>query len=388
MGLTLLYSFRNIWVRRRTTFATLMGIALVIFVLVAVLMLADGINKTLADTGEADNALIVRKGANYETISVITRNSAQIISTHAAIATDTEGKAKAAPEIMVLINLPKRGDGQTSNATIRGVSPFSMPIRGSLTITEGRMFQQGTNEIIVGTSIQKNFRNCDVGGQLEFSGAIWQIVGVFDAKGAGFQSEIWGDAEMMMQSFRREAYSSMTVKLSDPSQFETLKADLESDNRLQVDVHREREFYAAQSAGLAQFIKILGFAVTFIFGIGAVVGAVITMYGTVSQRTREIGTLRALGFSKFRILFTFLFEALAISVGGAVLGVLLASFLSSLRFSTTNFTTFSELDFGFTLQPGTIVVAIGFSVVMGFAGGFLPAVRASRLNIVDALRNV
>lgn len=387
MGLFLFYGLRNIWVRRRTTIASLAGIALVIFVLTAVLMLAAGIRETLAETGSPDNAIVVRKGATYETVSVITRDWSHIIATHPAVARDAGGEALTAPEVMVLINLPKKGEGQSSNATLRGVSASSLAIRPNIRLLAGQMFQSGTNEILVGSSVQKNFRGCQVGDVLTFSGASWRIVGIFEAEGSAFQSEIWGDSAVLMQAFRREAYSSLTLRMADPAAFDQLKAELEGDSRLQVDVWRERAFYASQSGSLASFIRILGSIVTFIFGIGAVVGAVITMYGTVSQRTREIGTLRALGFGRARILALFLLESSLIALGGALVGLLLASLLGQTRFSTTNFSTFSEVEFSFVLDAASAATSLLFALAMGVLGGFLPALRAARLGIVDALRN-
>jgi ABC-type antimicrobial peptide transport system permease subunit len=249
------------------------------------------------------------------------------------------------------------------------------------------MFQFGTREIIVGNSIAKRFQGCEIGKQLKFGDDLWTIVGFFDGEGTAFDSEIWGDVEQLMPAFGRPVFSSLTFRLSEPGKFESIKSRVEKDPRTQyVELKRERQYYQDQSKLMSDFIKILGLIVTIIFSIGAMIGAMITMYAAVSNRTIEIGTLRSLGFRRRSILAAFLVEAITLSLVGGAVGISLASFMSFVKISTVNFGTFSELAFGFSLSPDIAVKAIFFSVLMGLLGGFLPAVRASRLNILAALR--
>jgi ABC-type antimicrobial peptide transport system permease subunit len=248
------------------------------------------------------------------------------------------------------------------------------------------MFRPGSTEIVAGRSIAERFAGTGLGERLRFGGRDWTVVGTFDAGGSGFDSEIWGDVDQMMQSFRRQAYSSVVARLADPAAFEPLKRRLEADVRLTVDVKRERQFYEEQSAALSSFISILGMTLSVIFSLGAVIGAAITMYGAVANRTGEIGALRALGFRRRAILAAFLAEALLLAALGWGLGLGLASLMQLVHISTMNWQSFSELAFSFTLTPKIVVQSLVFAAVMGLAGGVLPALRAARLKIVDALR--
>jgi ABC-type antimicrobial peptide transport system permease subunit len=249
------------------------------------------------------------------------------------------------------------------------------------------MLRFGTSEVVVGKNIADHFDGVAIGRELKFGGALWTVVGVFEAGGSGFESEIWGDVDQIMPSFGRPVFSSLTFRMKDPAQFDALKARIEGDRRTNyLELSREKAYYAKQSSLMAQFITILGTVVTVIFSLGAVIGAMITMYAAVSNRTIEIGTLRALGFRRRTILATFLLESIVIGLAGALVGVFAASFLQLLVISTINFGTFSEIGFGFDLTPGVVNATLLFGFAMGIAGGFLPAVRASRMNIVAALR--
>jgi ABC-type antimicrobial peptide transport system permease subunit len=273
-----------------------------------------------------------------------------------------------------------------SNVTVRGLSPAGIALRPQVRISAGRMFRPGSTEIVAGRSIAERFAGTGLGERLRFGGRDWTVVGTFDAGGSGFDSEIWGDVDQMMQSFRRQAYSSVVARLADPAAFEPLKRRLEADVRLTVDVKRERQFYEEQSAALSSFISILGMTLSVIFSLGAVIGAAITMYGAVANRTGEIGALRALGFRRRAILAAFLAEALLLAALGWGLGLGLASLMQLVHISTMNWQSFSELAFSFTLTPKIVVQSLVFAAVMGLAGGVLPALRAARLKIVDALR--
>jgi len=386
VGVPISYSFRNLWTRRLTTVLTASGMALVVFVFSAILMLAEGLRKTLVETGSYDNVVVVRKGSTSEVMSGVTRLQASIVETQPEVAMGADGQLLLAKEMVVLIALPKRGTNALSNVVIRGIGASSLALRPQVRLLEGRMPTPGLSEIIAGRSIAERFKGGGIGEILRFGMRDWRVVGIFDAGNTGFNSEIWGDADQLMQAFRRTVYSSVIFKLRDSSEFERVKKRIESDPRMTLDVKRENRYYAEQSERMAQFLRILGTALTVIFSLGAIIGAMITMYSAVATRTGEIGTMRALGFKKISILGAFIIEALFLGLIGGCLGLFLASFLQLLTISTMNFQTFSELAFSFTLTPDIVWKGLGFSLVMGFVGGVLPAIRASRMIIVDALR--
>ena len=380
------YIARNLWVRRVTTALTAGGMALVVYVFATVLMMSEGIRATLVATGQPDNVMVLRKGAGAEINSGIERGQAAILSTLPGIATDALGRPLISAEPVVLINLPKRSNGKPSNVTVRGSSEIGLQLRPGLRVVEGRMFRPGTSEIIVGNATAAGFAGIDLGANLRFAGRDWQIVGRFDAGRSGFDSEIWGDAEQMLQAFRRGASSIMVVRLADPGRFEALRERIEADPRLLLEAKPEIRFYAEQSEALATFISILGLSLAVIFSIGAVVGAMITMFAAVASRIGEIGTLRALGFRRGAVLAAFMTESLLLSGLGGVVGLAGASLMQVVDVSTTNFQTFAELAFRFVLTPQIAVQTLAFALAMGVVGGFVPAWRAARLQIVDCLR--
>lgn len=378
------YSLRNLWVRRITTLLTAAGMALVVFVFATSLMLDAGLKKTLVATGEPDNVVITRKGSTTEVQSAVDRSQASLVGTLPEVA--VIGEPLISREVVMLISLPKKTTGTISNAMIRGMEQMGPTLRRKVTLIEGRMFRQGSNEIVVGRSVRAQFVGVELGETLTFGGRQWQVVGIMDGARSGFDSEIWGDVDSLMQAFRRNAYSSVVVRLTDPQSFDGLVARLGEDPRITLAAMREADYYAAQSAGLSRFIRILGITLAVIFSIGAIIGATITMQAAVATRTAEIGTLRALGFQKGAILAAFLGEAVGLSLLGGVLGLVLASGMQWVEFSTTNFQSFSELAFGFELSPGIVLGSIAFAVGMGVAGGMLPAIRAAKIGIVEALR--
>ena len=388
MSVPLSYIARNLWTRRLTTALTVSGLALVVFVFATVLMLDAGLKRTLVTTGEYDNMVVIRKGTETEVQSSINRDQASIIEMHAAIANGPGGQRMASKETVVLISLTRRGDNRPSNVIIRGTSAMGLALRPQVKLIEGRTFRAGSSEIIVGINIARRFEGTGIGGRLRFAQRDWTVAGIFDAGGSGFDSEIWGDADQLMQSFRRTAYSSMVLRLADTGLYDRFKADVDTDPRLADEVKREQVFYSDQSRALSKFINILGLTLSIIFSIGATIGAMITMYASVASRVTEIGTLRALGFKRASILRAFVMEALLMGLAGGVAGLALASSMQFASFSTTNFQTFADLSFRFILTPGIAVQTLLFALVMGLAGGFLPAVRAARLNIVDALRAI
>jgi putative ABC transport system permease protein len=381
------YIWRSLWARRITTSLTLGGIALVVFVFAGVLMLARGIEATLVETGAPDNAIVLRRSAGSELVSQIDRGTASVLETQPGIAPAKDGRPLLSREVVVVINLFKKKTNAMSNVSVRGVSPQAFELRPGFRITAGRPFKFGTHEIVVGSNIANRFKGVAEGAELSFGGDRWTVVGIADAGGNGFDSEIWGDADQLMQAFGRPVYSSVTFRLRDPAQFDALKTRLQADPRSQsLEIKREQDFYREQSQATAKFIKILGLVVTIIFSVGAMIGAMITMYAAVANRVVEVGTLRALGFRRRSVLAAFLLEALLLALVGGALGVVLAAFLTFAKVSTLSFTSFSEIGFGFALSVGVIVGAFFFSMAMGVLGGFLPAVRAARLNIVNALR--
>jgi ABC-type antimicrobial peptide transport system permease subunit len=386
VGLPFAYIARNIAKRRLTTALTAGGMALVVYVFATVLMLAAGLEATLVTTGQPDNVVVIRRAAQTEVQSGVDRAQAGVVESLPDIATGGDGQKLVSKEVVVLINLPKRESGKPSNVVIRGVMPVGVELRPQVKLVEGRMFRPGTAEVVAGRSIASRFQGAGLGETLRFASADWTVVGVFDAGRTGFDSEIWGDSEQMMQAFRRLAFSALVFRLADTERFDTVKQTIESDPRLTLEAKRETRFYADQSEMLSKFISYLGTTISVIFSIGAVIGAMITMYASVASRTAEIGTLRALGFSRTAILVAFLVEALLLGAIGGIVGLVAASFMQALAISTTNFATFAEIAFSFTLTSGIVVASLTFALAMGFVGGFLPAARAARLKIVDALR--
>jgi putative ABC transport system permease protein len=309
MAIPFSYSFRNLWTRRLTTALTASGMALVVFVFAATLMLATGLRKTLVETGSPDNVVVIRKASQSEVQSGVDRSQAAVIETQPEIATGTDGRQLLAKEIVVLISLPKRGTDKPSNVVIRGVSEASLTLRPQVKLVEGRMPRPGSSEVIAGQSVSKRFKGGGIGETLRFGLRDWTVVGTFDAGTTGFSSEIWGDADQLMQAFRRPVYSSVLFRLRDTAEFPKLKERLETDPRLTVEAKRETRYYSDQSEMMATFLGIMGMTLTIVFSLGAVIGAMITMYAAVANRTAEIGTLRALGFGRRSIMVLFLLES-------------------------------------------------------------------------------
>jgi ABC-type lipoprotein release transport system permease subunit len=389
MQLPLKYIIRSSVSRRLTTAITVAGIALVVFVFTAVLMMANGVQKTLRATGSDDNLLVARKAAMSEIMSIMDREAAGIIVNLPQVARAADGAPMSSKEVVVIINLNKLGGDGISNVTVRGVEEAAFQLRPQVKIVEGRMFRWGAREVIAGAGITKRFVGAQIGEKIKFGGDVWTVVGLFDADGSGFDSELWGDLNQIADAFRRSSFSTVTVRMKDPDDLDTVTRAFESDNRLQYFVaKREKKYFEEQSEMMATFIRILGIFITVIFSTGATIGAMITMYGSVANRTTEIGTLRALGFFRRSILLAFLLESLSLALVGGLLGLGIASVLQFFTISTLNFGSFSELAFSFALSPSIVTSALGFSLLMGLIGGFLPALRASRLDIIQALRAV
>ncbi|MBK7868583.1 MAG: ABC transporter permease [Ignavibacteriales bacterium] len=383
------YTINSLKRRKLTTAITIVGVSLVAFVFTAVLMMAYGIEKTLQDTGSPDNVKVVRKSATGEISSLIDGDSQSIIATSNMIAKSKDGKPLVSNEPVVLINLTSE-EGGTGNLMVRGVNETYKELRPQAKIVEGREFKFGVNELIVGEGLYKKFPDAALGKKIKFAGGDWLVVGVFSTDGSGFDSELWGDAKQILSSFNRgNTVSSMTIKLGSADQIDQFNQFLAKDTRLNMfEAKAEQQYYAEQSEAMSMFISIVGIFVTVIFSFGATIGATITMYSAVANRTVEIGTMRALGFSRRSILSAFLIESLFLSLLGGLFGLLLASSLSFVQISTLNFASFSEIAFKFTLSPQIIISSLVFALFMGFIGGFLPSIRAARLNIVNALRGI
>lgn len=386
MGLLFFYSFGNLLTRKLTTSLTAAGMSLVVFVFASIVMLAEGLQKTLVDTGTYDNVVVIRRSAVSEVQSGIERLQASVMETSPEIAIDENGRSLLAKELVILITLEKKESNSPVNVTIRGISENSLKLRPQVKLISGRMPRPGTSEIVAGLNIVKGFKNIGLGETLFFAMRHWTVVGIFDAGNTGYSSEIWGDVDQFMPAFRRPVFSSILFKLRKSSDFVTFKKNIETDPRLTLEAKRETQYYKEQSEMMAKFLRILGQTLTIVFSIGAIVGAMITMYSAVANRTGEIGTLRALGFNRSSILVAFLMESLLLGLIGGFSGLFFASFLQFITVSTTNFQTFSELAFSFKITFKIIYKSLLFSLVMGFIGGILPAFRASRMNIVEALR--
>ncbi|MBF0466077.1 MAG: ABC transporter permease [Nitrospirae bacterium] len=386
-GLLMQYSLRNLFRRRLTTTLTALGMALVVFVFAAVLMLSNGFVRTLVTTGSYYNAIVLRKSAGVEIQSQITHEDADIIESHSDAQTDVDGRRLSAREIVILISLSKKITGKPANVVIRGVTDKSYRLRPVVKLSEGRFPRAGSTEIVIGKSIAKGFQGTEIGQRLRFAMQDWVVVGIFDAGNRGFNSEIWGDLNVISQFFRRNVYSSVIFQLKSGKMFEAVKERIIHDPRLKVDVKRENLYYEEQSEMMSKFLTILGISLTLIFSIGAIIGAMITMYTATATRIAEIGTLRALGFKRFSILMAFVFESLLLGGAGGIAGLFFASFLQFFTVSTMNWQTFSELAFTFSINIEIILSGFAFSLIMGFAGGVLPAIKAARMNIVDSLRN-
>lgn len=379
------YNLRHLLARRTTNLLTILGISLVVFIFVGVLMLAQGVKHTLVNTGSKDNVLVLRKGAISEIGSGLYREQTAIMQTFPDISQRGD-RPLFSPEVVVLISLEKKGTGAAANVTLRGGSAESFRVRPQVKIVSGRMWRSGSNEVMTGKQVAQRFKNAGLGQTLQFGRQTWTVVGIFESGGSGFESETWGDVNRFMDAFGRTYYSSAILRLRDASLLPTLQSRIEQDPRLQVRVTPEITYYESRSGGLVNFIRGLGLILTGLFSTGASLGAMITMYGAVANRTTEIGTLRAMGFSRSRIFGLFVVESALVGLIGSVLGIAMASLLQFTSLSTINFATMSELAYGFVLTHSIVMWGVLFGVILATLGGLLPAIRAMRTNIPHALK--
>jgi putative ABC transport system permease protein len=378
---------RNLIVRRTTTLMTALSITLTVAVFVVLMALAQGLESSLSATGQPLNVLILRDGSTSETDSFVSReNALQVIKYLHGIATDAKGGPWVSPENIVLINLPRRGQTQGSNVTIRGLSADGPSLRPEFKMVQGRFFRSGLREVIVSRKISQRFQNCGLGDKLRFAKGYWTVVGIFDAGNTAYDSEIWTDMNDLGQDFDRQDYSSVIVRATDSTAVARIKDQVENDRRLHLKPVTEREYFENQTSAAAP-IRVFGVFIAVLMSIGASFAAMNTMYAAVARRTKEIGTLRAIGFSRGSILFSFVVESVVIATLGGVLGCLLALPVNGITTGTSNFVTFSEIAFNFRITPALFVTGVVFAIMMGFFGGLFPAWRAAHENIVSALRS-
>jgi ABC-type lipoprotein release transport system permease subunit len=388
MKIPVIYNLRSVMQRPVSTSFTALGIGLVVAVFIGMLALANGFRAALARTGSDRNALILRRGADSELASGIDRATASILASSPHVAAGPDGRPLASAEVYVLIPLSRRGEDTTAvaNVVVRGVGEAAWTVRNNIQVVAGERPRSGRTEVCVGRKMAQRFPNTGVGETLRFGGRNWTVVCQFTAGGSAFESEIWGENEQLMPVFRGEVFQAVSIRLADPAAFEEAKRALEADPRLTVDVHRESSFYAEQSQILGRILEILATVITSIMGIGAVFGAVNTMYASVASRAPEIAVLLTLGFHPRSVLLSFLIESALIALIGGVIGILLALPVNGIVTGTTNWASFSEIAFSFRITPGLLLAGMVFAAVMGTLGGFFPAWRAARMPVVQALR--
>jgi putative ABC transport system permease protein len=386
MTIPVSYNLRSLYIRRRLTMLAVGGIALVIALLVILIAMANGFRVALGATGSPGNAIVTQRGSSSELTSGITRESAQVLGDDPRVLKDAEGRALSSPELVIVASMRRR-DGADVNVTVRGVSPRAFAVRTGLRVAAGRSFHPGLNEVIVGRKVLERIEGMEVGRSFGLQRREWAIVGILDAGGSGFESEIWGDADVVGPAFNRGGYNSVTLRMRDPSAIAALDAELEHDPRMQVQAVGERRYYEDQSGPVAGQLYGLAVFVAVIMGIGAVFGVMNTMYAIVAARTREIGTLRALGFSRISILTAFVVESTFLAIAGGALGCLLALPAEGID-SAAMSTGFAEIGFAFRVSGKSLAIAMALAVLMGVAGGVLPALRAARMPIASALRDV
>jgi putative ABC transport system permease protein len=388
IAITLL-NLRTVPQRLGSSAVAIVGIAGVVVVLVAVLSIAEGFSAAMRQAGSPDRALVMRSGADTEMTSGLGGPEVDIMRQAPGIRRSGQ-TALAAGELFVIIDLPKRSTGTPANVPLRGVQPVSFEVRPEVSIVEGRMFQFGTNEVVVGRAASGQFAGLDVGAEIVSGQTRWRVVGMFEADGSVAETEIWCDAPTLQGAYRRgNSYQSLLAYLESPEAFEPFKDWLTSNPQLNVSVRRETDYYAEQSSTLTTLVRTIGFGIAGLMAIGAVFGAILTMYTAVATRAREIATLRALGFNSAAVLVSVLAESLALAALGGLAGGLLAyAGFNGYQTSTINFQTFSQVAFAFRVTPELLTLGLVWSLGMGLVGGLLPAVRAARLPISSALREL
>jgi ABC-type lipoprotein release transport system permease subunit len=385
MKIPLIYNVRSLLHRPLTSLATALGIAFVVVTFVGMLALANGFRAALVSTGRPDNIFILRKGADAEISSGITRDQAAILKSFPEIARLPDGRPITSADVFVVVS-QERTNGTETHMPVRGVGPEAMEVRDQVKIVAGRTFTPGRAEVITGTGLRGRMRDVEIGNQLRFGQQEFTVVGHFEADGSAFESEVWGDSEVLMTVFRGPVYQSAVLRLTDANAFDQIKARIAGDPRLQVDVRRESQFFAEQAGFLTSVLRFVAYFVTIIMAIGAVFGAINTMDALVAARTREIALLLTLGFRPRSVMASFLFEALLVALVGGLLGCLLALPINGIQTSTTNWQSFAEVTFAFRITPAILLNGLLFAAAMGIVGGFLPARRAAKEVVAVAMR--
>ena len=377
------YNLRSLWQRKVSSLSTASAIALVVGIFVVVLSLAQGLSKAFISSGRPDQALVLRPNARFELNSSIERDRMRILKVHPLVKRD--GETPMASAEVVVVKLFPMADGTDNNVTVRGLERMGITLRPQVRLVQGRWFRPGISEVVVPRKMQGRFPGMEVGRSLRMGGRDWQIVGAFDAGGASYESEVWSDVNDVMQAFRREAYSVMLARLKSPERVEGFTKAVDDDKRLKLEVIRETDYFKELTKA-GDPIKILGNLITLILTGAAIFAAMNTMYAAVAGRTKEIGTLRALGFRQREILASFQWESIFLCLTGGILGSGLALFANGIQTGTTSFETFSDVSFAFTITPGLMAQGVAFSLIMGLLGGLLPAWRASRIPLTEAMK--
>lgn len=388
MAIPLNYNLNSLRVRWSSTVVAVLGIAGTVGVFVAMLALAKGFKMTLVASGSPSNALLLRGGATSEMSSAVSLDQVRIIEDAPGVARDSSGPL-VSPEVVVIAPFPLKSTGSDANVQVRGVSPKALAVR-NIKVVSGHFFQPGLDELVVGRNVARTYAGFDLGNSVKFGGGTWRVVGVFDAGGSAFDSEVWCDADVLRGVYKRPQnnFQSVTVRLTSPEAFDHFKDALTSDPRLTLDVEREIEYYDKQSQALTRLITVLGTMVALVMGVGAVFGALNTMYSAVAERSREIATMRALGFGAGSVVTSFVFEALCIAFVGGLIGCIGVLPLNGMTTGAMNWQTFSHLAFAFRVTTPLLVGGLIFALIMGLAGGVPPAVRAARARIAVALREL
>jgi putative ABC transport system permease protein len=389
MAIPVVYNFRSVKARWTSAIVAVLGIAGTVGVFIAMLSLAQGFKATLVASGSYDNALVMRAGATSEMTGSVSLESSKILQDAPGIAR-TAGGPMITTEAVLIAPIPLISTGSDANVQIRGVSPNVLDIRNTVKVVQGRMFRPGLSEVVVGKNANTSYKGLTLGNTLTMGGTNWNVVGVFDAGGSSFDSEVWCDAHLLNGAFKRpeDNFQSVTVHLSSPAAYEQFKDFVTADPRLNVDVTREIDYYAKQSTRMTQLITILGGLVAAVMAIGAIFGALNTMYSAVAERGREIATMRALGFGAAAVVISFLIEALLISFVGGALGALAVLPLNGFTTGAMNWQTFSHMEFAFQITPILLLSGLIFALVMGVLGGLPPAVRAAQRPVATALREL
>lgn len=381
------YSLRTIPQRKGSAIAAMFGIAGVVGVLVGVLSIGEGFRRAMTSSADEDTAIVLRSGATTEMVSGLGRQDTLVVAQAEGVLADAAGALSSA-ELVLILNLPKRVTGTDANVPMRGIEEEAVRVREEFEIVEGRMFDWGRNEVIVGLGASREFAGLEFGGAVEVAGQDWEVVGLFSTAGGLEESEIWGDARLLQSVYRRgDTFQSVHTRLLSAEVFTDFKDDLTTDPRVNVTVTRETDFYAEQSTLISNLITGLGTLVATLMGIGAVIGALNTMYTSVSSRTREIATLRALGFRSGPVVIAVLVESIAFAlIGGTIGGVFAYVFFDGLTAATINFQSFSQVAFAFDVTPALLVRGIFYATMIGVIGGLLPAIRAARMPVATGLR--